>query len=214
VLSRRFCPISSFCCDPLAHLLAPRSPEIGLLEVRDLLGMCALLYEPKTSLIVELKYPRKWAVEHMGKVLLTHLCRSKVESYVRAGPHEVLPERQDPNHANDTLCFRKGQDQAGERAPFVRRCNQADFQAEEADTRSSSLGLLRIGETEADAQAEVAGAGRWIASGALRCNVGESLSHGVTFHFNRIIQTIMSHVLFSQGYVASQSDGPTFDWRR
>ncbi|KAI9866635.1 MAG: hypothetical protein M1813_001187 [Trichoglossum hirsutum] len=46
---------------------AVTSPEIGLLEVRDLLGMCALLYEPKTSLIVELKYPRKWAVEHMGK---------------------------------------------------------------------------------------------------------------------------------------------------
>ncbi|KAH0539098.1 hypothetical protein FGG08_004336 [Glutinoglossum americanum] len=46
---------------------AVTSPELGILELRELLGICGLLYEPKTSLIVELSYPRKWKAEHMGK---------------------------------------------------------------------------------------------------------------------------------------------------
>jgi hypothetical protein len=41
--------------------------------MRDLLDICALLFEPKTSLVVELLYPKGWKAEHMGKVLLIHL---------------------------------------------------------------------------------------------------------------------------------------------
>ena len=47
------------------------SPDIGLGEMRDLLDICDLLYEPKTSVVVKLLYPRYWQVEHMGNVGVT-----------------------------------------------------------------------------------------------------------------------------------------------
>ncbi|KAI9784806.1 MAG: hypothetical protein M1839_001536 [Geoglossum umbratile] len=49
---------------------AVTSPELGLFEMRDLLDICTLLFEPKTSLVVELLYPKGWKAEHMGKGLL------------------------------------------------------------------------------------------------------------------------------------------------
>ncbi|KAI9828920.1 MAG: hypothetical protein M1826_005843 [Phylliscum demangeonii] len=42
------------------------SPTIGLLEMRDLLDVCSILYEPKTSLVVKLTYPRYWRIENLG----------------------------------------------------------------------------------------------------------------------------------------------------
>jgi len=51
---------------------AVTSPEISLFEMRDLLDICSLLYEPLTSMVVALKYPRYWKVEHVGNV-----CRYK-----------------------------------------------------------------------------------------------------------------------------------------
>ncbi|KZF26135.1 hypothetical protein L228DRAFT_242553 [Xylona heveae TC161] len=43
------------------------SPVVGLFEIRELLDLCAILYEPRTSLVVVLKYPRYWGVQHLGK---------------------------------------------------------------------------------------------------------------------------------------------------
>ncbi|KAI9750345.1 MAG: hypothetical protein M4579_006501 [Chaenotheca gracillima] len=45
---------------------AVTSPTIGLLEIRDLLDLCSLLYQSKTSMMVKLEYPRYWAVDHLG----------------------------------------------------------------------------------------------------------------------------------------------------
>lgn len=47
---------------------AVTSPEITLFEIRDLLDICGLLYEPITSMTVVLKYPRYWKVENLGHV--------------------------------------------------------------------------------------------------------------------------------------------------
>lgn len=47
---------------------AVTSPEITLSEMRDILDICGLLYEPITSMIVALKYPRYWKVENLGHV--------------------------------------------------------------------------------------------------------------------------------------------------
>lgn len=47
---------------------AVTSPEISLYEMRDLLDICSLLYDPVTSMVVALKYPRYWKVEHVGNV--------------------------------------------------------------------------------------------------------------------------------------------------
>ena len=41
---------------------------IGLFEMRDLLDLCSLLFEPKTSLTIKLCYPRYWKVQHLGHV--------------------------------------------------------------------------------------------------------------------------------------------------
>ncbi|KAI9880148.1 MAG: hypothetical protein M1830_005177 [Pleopsidium flavum] len=45
---------------------AVTSPEISLFEMRDLLDICGLLYDPLTSMVVALKYPRYWKVKHLG----------------------------------------------------------------------------------------------------------------------------------------------------
>ncbi|KAK5145716.1 hypothetical protein LTR04_001226, partial [Oleoguttula sp. CCFEE 6159] len=46
---------------------AVQSPLLGLREMSSLLDICALLYEPQTSLIVKLRYPRYYRVEHLGR---------------------------------------------------------------------------------------------------------------------------------------------------
>ncbi|KAI9680082.1 MAG: hypothetical protein M1817_005098 [Caeruleum heppii] len=46
---------------------AVTSPDIGLFQVRDLLDICSLLYDPRTSCRVILPYPRYWQVEHQGR---------------------------------------------------------------------------------------------------------------------------------------------------
>ncbi|KAI9813372.1 MAG: hypothetical protein M1832_006330 [Thelocarpon impressellum] len=45
---------------------AVTAPEIGLGEMRELLDLCSLLYEPKTSVVVKLNYPHYWQVKHLG----------------------------------------------------------------------------------------------------------------------------------------------------
>lgn len=55
---------------------ACNSPCIGVLEMSDFLDLCKVLYDPVYSVMVRLKYPRYWKVEHLGKVssiLLDHI---------------------------------------------------------------------------------------------------------------------------------------------
>ena len=56
---------------------AVQSPTITLYEEYDLLDICSVLYDPKDSLTLKLRYPRMWKVEKIGKVHLackrTHL---------------------------------------------------------------------------------------------------------------------------------------------
>ncbi|KAI9811346.1 MAG: hypothetical protein M1827_005506 [Pycnora praestabilis] len=56
------------------------SPQIGLLEMRDLLDTCSLLYEPVTSLVMVLRYPRYWRVRHMGNGKLRFMWSKKIRT--------------------------------------------------------------------------------------------------------------------------------------
>jgi transcription initiation factor TFIID subunit 2 len=47
---------------------AIQSPALTLFEEYDLLDVCLVLYDPKESLVLKLRYPRFWAVEKHGKV--------------------------------------------------------------------------------------------------------------------------------------------------
>lgn len=47
---------------------ACNSPCISVLELSELVDLCQVLYDPITSKIVTLKYPRYWKVRHLGKV--------------------------------------------------------------------------------------------------------------------------------------------------
>lgn len=50
---------------------AVRSPALSLMEMKELLDICALLYEPKRQINLRLKYPRYWKCTKIGPV-----CRS------------------------------------------------------------------------------------------------------------------------------------------
>lgn len=43
------------------------SPILSFHEIKDLLDICALLYEPNSSMVVKLKYPRYWQCKKVGK---------------------------------------------------------------------------------------------------------------------------------------------------
>ncbi len=45
-----------------------RSEHILFAEYAELLDWCEQLYEPVNSLLIRLRYPRYWAVEHLGFV--------------------------------------------------------------------------------------------------------------------------------------------------
>lgn len=47
---------------------ACNSPYIGILELAEFNDLCRVLYDPITSVMVRLKYPRYWKVQHQGKV--------------------------------------------------------------------------------------------------------------------------------------------------
>lgn len=47
---------------------AVRSPAPSLMEMKELLDICALLYEPKTQIYLRLKYPRYWRCTKIGPV--------------------------------------------------------------------------------------------------------------------------------------------------
>ena len=47
---------------------AIRSPTLTLAEEYDLLDICLVLYDPKYSLLLKLRYPRFWQAKNLGKV--------------------------------------------------------------------------------------------------------------------------------------------------
>ncbi|KAI4158354.1 MAG: hypothetical protein LQ342_007523 [Letrouitia transgressa] len=49
---------------------AVRSPAPSLMEMKELLDICALLYEPKTQIYLRLKYPRYWRCTKIGPAKL------------------------------------------------------------------------------------------------------------------------------------------------
>ncbi|KAI9886207.1 MAG: PX domain-containing protein ypt35 [Watsoniomyces obsoletus] len=55
--------------EPLKDALwdAVKSKDIGMFELRDLLDVCELLYDPQMSLLVKLKLPRYWRAFHLGQ---------------------------------------------------------------------------------------------------------------------------------------------------
>lgn len=69
-----------------ANVWRGRSSDIGLFELRDLLDLCSLLYEPKTSLVVRLRYPRYWRCQHLGKVGLSFCSFWSFSSYTLCNP--------------------------------------------------------------------------------------------------------------------------------
>jgi transcription initiation factor TFIID subunit 2 len=49
---------------------ACNSSFIGILELSNFIDLCKVLYDPKVSVMVKLKYPRYWKVQHVGNVSL------------------------------------------------------------------------------------------------------------------------------------------------
>lgn len=47
---------------------ACNSSYCGLLEISEFTDLCRIIYDPLTSAMVALKYPRYWRVKHVGKV--------------------------------------------------------------------------------------------------------------------------------------------------
>ncbi|BDD57706.1 hypothetical protein MAP00_003051 [Monascus purpureus] len=53
---------------------ASNSPSIGVLELSNFVDLCKVLYDPVSSCVIALKYPRYWRVQHLGKVSICRLC--------------------------------------------------------------------------------------------------------------------------------------------
>ncbi|KAI9842282.1 MAG: hypothetical protein M1837_007352 [Sclerophora amabilis] len=68
---------------------AATSPAIGLFEMRDLLDICSILYQSKTSMTVRLLYPRYWKVVHQGKGKMKFSWKKKI----RTKPIPPLPTK-------------------------------------------------------------------------------------------------------------------------
>ncbi|KAI9648839.1 Transcription initiation factor TFIID subunit 2 [Ciborinia camelliae] len=75
------------------------SPVITVAEQMDFLDLCTMLCYPKESLILKLKYPRYWKVEHRGKGRMvfkhtkkvrTSIVERKAPSKINATPHPPI----------------------------------------------------------------------------------------------------------------------------
>ncbi|KAI9806920.1 MAG: hypothetical protein M1833_002578 [Piccolia ochrophora] len=62
---------------------AVTAPNISLTHMRDLLDICALLYDPQTSMLVKLDYPRFWRVEHVGQGKLKFIRTDRIRFKMR-----------------------------------------------------------------------------------------------------------------------------------
>ncbi len=86
---------------------AVTSPDITLSEIRDLLEICGLLYEPVTSMIVALKYPRYWKVENLGHVRTHNLPTIQSSLTVfRANSSSHGPIRSERSQSQSFNCHR------------------------------------------------------------------------------------------------------------
>lgn len=57
---------------------ASNSPSIGVLELSNFVDLCKVLYDPVSSCVVALKYPRYWRVQHLGKVSICRLFKARI----------------------------------------------------------------------------------------------------------------------------------------
>ncbi|KAL9006196.1 MAG: hypothetical protein Q9188_001075 [Gyalolechia gomerana] len=68
------------------------SPVVSFHEIKALLDICALLYEPNSSMVVKLKYPRYWQCKKTGKgkVVFSHTDRIRTASMPKRVPPPLL----------------------------------------------------------------------------------------------------------------------------
>ncbi|KAL6239323.1 hypothetical protein BDW75DRAFT_227222 [Aspergillus navahoensis] len=59
------------------------SPIIGALELSEFTDLCRVIYDPITSKIVTLKYPRYWGVKHHGKGRLQFFRTNKIRTSLK-----------------------------------------------------------------------------------------------------------------------------------
>ena len=65
------------------------SPVLSLHEVKELLTLCSLLYDPDTRMVLVLKYPRYWRCRKIGKGKLVFERTEKVRT--KPMPRKVVP---------------------------------------------------------------------------------------------------------------------------
>jgi transcription initiation factor TFIID subunit 2 len=78
---------------------ACNSSYLGALEVSDFGDLCRILYDPRTSVLVKLTYPRYWKVQHLGNVS-NHtfvLAREAQMTNSPAGQNAFLQVKSDPH---------------------------------------------------------------------------------------------------------------------
>ncbi|KAK3062751.1 hypothetical protein LTS18_003436, partial [Coniosporium uncinatum] len=68
------------------------SPRLGLQEYVDVLDLCRVLYEPQDTMILKLKYPRYWTVQHLGQGKLAFRADGPVRT--KQIPKKVEPPKQ------------------------------------------------------------------------------------------------------------------------
>ncbi|KAI9695987.1 MAG: hypothetical protein M1820_008328 [Bogoriella megaspora] len=103
---------------------AVTSPQITLTEMGRLLDLCRMLYEPVSSRVVVLKYPRYWKAQHLGEAKMRFWNK---KGTVRTTP---LPPRISPSQE-------RKQDMP---APATRAGSPHAPRSQQASRRSSAMG--------------------------------------------------------------------------
>ncbi|PYH47668.1 transcription initiation factor TFIID subunit TAF2 [Aspergillus saccharolyticus JOP 1030-1] len=78
---------------------ACNSPYIGALELSEFNDLCRVLYDAVTSRMVVLKYPRYWAVKHLGKGRLHFFRSSKIRTATPASKDSATAKRKREDQA-------------------------------------------------------------------------------------------------------------------
>ncbi|KAL8839149.1 MAG: hypothetical protein Q9176_004652 [Flavoplaca citrina] len=73
------------------------SPVLSLHEVKELLTLCSLLYDPDTRMVLVLKYPRYWRCRKIGKGKLVFERTEKVRT--KPMPRKIVPPTVPPHPA-------------------------------------------------------------------------------------------------------------------
>ena len=144
---------------------AVTSPVITLFEIRNLLDICSLLYEPITSMIIALKYPRYWKVENLGHVR-PHRLPMQTICLPFTGKTQVLMDRQDPNEADRKASMAAGSLRPSQQARGSSRHHRTDTNSPQTPEKTTDGGSSTNGhipaacrwKTEVDHQIQ---SGRW-----------------------------------------------------